>query len=135
MEFTGNEEKIVTKKGTIKLFKKDKGYGFITDNMGRDIFFHISSLKGKKEAETNEEVSFVQKTGPIGPIAIWVSFDKTIYRVLYKRYVDDKNFIIFSTGTVDEIIYPANPKQVRFQKKIESGWLECSDPRLRDEPA
>ena len=131
-----NEKKIVTetKKGTIKLFKKDKGYGFIKDNTGRDIFFHVSSLKDKKEVKIDEEVLFIQKPGPIGPIAIWVSFE-TIYRVLYKRHDNDSNSIVFSTGTVDQIIYPTNFKQIRFQKKTESGWLECSDPRLLDESA
>lgn len=33
-------------RGTVKLFKEDKGYGFIVpDNAGPDIFVHISDVK------------------------------------------------------------------------------------------
>lgn len=38
------------KLGTIKLFKRDKGYGFIT-NEGGDIFFHINDCEGISEAQ------------------------------------------------------------------------------------
>lgn len=33
--------------GTIKFFKEDKGFGFITGNDGEDIFCHISSFNDK----------------------------------------------------------------------------------------
>lgn len=36
------------KSGTIKLFKSDKGYGFITNEKG-DIFFHINDCEGIPE--------------------------------------------------------------------------------------
>ena len=39
--------------GKIKTWLKDKGYGFIVDDLGEDVFFHINSsqaLKGKEES-------------------------------------------------------------------------------------
>ena len=39
--------------GKIKKWIKDKGYGFIVDDLGEDVFFHINSsqaLKGKEES-------------------------------------------------------------------------------------
>lgn len=128
---------LMTEKGIIKFFNQE-GWGFITDNEGKDIFFHKNYLKGyKKEPQTGDQVVFVKELGHKGFRAIWWSFvgEQDVYRVLYKRHIDDKNFIVSSTGTVDEIIYPKDFKQIRFQKRTESGWLECSDPRLRDEPA
>lgn len=37
--------------GTIKFYKADKGFGFIAQENGRDIFFHISSVAKGKEVE------------------------------------------------------------------------------------
>lgn len=30
---------------TVKFYKADKGYGFMTDDNGKDLFFHISVFK------------------------------------------------------------------------------------------
>jgi|GEM_PF-5715528 len=32
------------KTGTVKFYNADKGFGFITDDDGKDIFFHCSNL-------------------------------------------------------------------------------------------
>lgn len=47
-------------KGTIKMFNKEKGFGFIHAEDGNDVFFHYSSLvmDGFKTVEQGEEVSF-----------------------------------------------------------------------------
>lgn len=47
-------------KGTIKMFNKEKGFGFIRAEDGNDVFFHYSSLvmDGFKTVEQGEEVSF-----------------------------------------------------------------------------
>lgn len=47
-------------KGKVKMFNKEKGFGFIHAEDGRDVFFHYSSLLMDefKTAEPGEEVEF-----------------------------------------------------------------------------
>jgi CspA family cold shock protein len=47
-------------KGTVKNFNKDKGYGFITGEDGKDVFFHYSALQmdSYKVASIGDHVEF-----------------------------------------------------------------------------
>ncbi len=47
-------------KGKIKWFNKDKRYGFITKDDGKDIFVHLSALNnmGFKTPQEGQSVSF-----------------------------------------------------------------------------
>ncbi len=47
-------------KGTIKMFNKEKGFGFIRAEDGNDVFFHYSSLvmDGFKTVDQGEDVEF-----------------------------------------------------------------------------
>ena len=47
-------------KGKVKNFNKEKGYGFIKTEEGKDVFFHYSELKmeGFKTVEANKTVEF-----------------------------------------------------------------------------
>ena len=47
-------------KGTVKKFDKEKGYGFITGEDGKDYFFHYSQLgmEGFKTAEVGQKVEY-----------------------------------------------------------------------------
>ena len=47
-------------KGKVKNFNKEKGYGFIKTEEGKDVFFHYSELKmeGFKTVEANKDVEF-----------------------------------------------------------------------------
>ena len=47
-------------KGTVKWFNNQKGYGFIQDESGKDIFVHYTGLNmpGFKSLEEGNEVEF-----------------------------------------------------------------------------
>jgi len=57
--------------GTVKWFNNTKGYGFISQNSGADVFVHYSSIreKGYKTLREGESVEFDVKMGPRGPQA------------------------------------------------------------------
>ncbi|MDO5330400.1 MAG: cold shock domain-containing protein [Bacillota bacterium] len=58
-------------KGTVKMFNKEKGYGFIRADDGHDVFFHYSALimDGYKTAEVGEVVEFEEEVSEKGPRA------------------------------------------------------------------
>ena len=59
-------------KGTVKLFNNQKGYGFISDEAGNDVFVHYSGLnmEGFKSLEEGQEVEFEVTEGAKGPQAV-----------------------------------------------------------------
>ncbi len=61
--------------GTVKWFNAKKGYGFISDEQGNDVFVHFSALKmdGFKELKDGERVEFEVTEGEKGPQAANVS--------------------------------------------------------------
>jgi CspA family cold shock protein len=62
---------IIMTKGTVKWFNNQKGYGFITDENGKDVFVHYSGLnmEGFKTLEENQQVEFDVVDGEKGPQA------------------------------------------------------------------
>lgn len=61
----------IMNKGTVKWFNAQKGYGFITDESGKDIFVHFSGLnmEGYKTVDEGQAVVFDVVDGPKGPQA------------------------------------------------------------------
>ncbi len=57
--------------GTVKWFNAKKGYGFISDEAGKDVFVHFSALDmpGFKVLEEGEKVEFDVVDGEKGPQA------------------------------------------------------------------
>ena len=57
--------------GTVKWFNEEKGFGFISDAEGKDVFVHFSALNmdGFKELKDGEAVEFEVIEGPKGPQA------------------------------------------------------------------
>lgn len=59
--------------GVVKWFDNNRGYGFICDNSGNDIFVHQSHIKENghnKELYQGEEVTFDVVNADKGPSAI-----------------------------------------------------------------
>jgi len=54
--------------GTVKWFNPDKGFGFISQENGPDVFVHFSAIDGTgfKNLEENDKVEFEVTTGPKG---------------------------------------------------------------------
>ena len=52
--------------GTVKWFNKEKGFGFITDENGNDVFVHFSAIVGEgfKSLEEGQKVTFDTETDP-----------------------------------------------------------------------
>ena len=65
-------------KGTVKWFNNQKGFGFITDENGKDVFVHFTGLnmEGFKTLEENQAVEFDVVDGEKGPQAVNVTVIK-----------------------------------------------------------
>lgn len=58
-------------KGTVKWFNESKGFGFIEQEEGRDVFVHYSAIDGSgfKTLGEGDKVEFEIVDGPKGPAA------------------------------------------------------------------
>ena len=54
--------------GTVKWFNAEKGYGFISQSDGADVFVHFSAIDmgGYKTLEEGQQVEFEVQQGPKG---------------------------------------------------------------------
>lgn len=63
------------KQGTVKWFNGSKGFGFITQESGEDVFVHYQSIVGEgfKSLDEGDKVEFTITQGAKGPQANDVS--------------------------------------------------------------
>jgi CspA family cold shock protein len=54
--------------GVVKFFNEAKGFGFIQDSNGNDVFVHVSGLQN--EVRENDKVVFDVTQGKKGPQAV-----------------------------------------------------------------
>ncbi|HUP70158.1 MAG TPA: cold-shock protein [Acidimicrobiales bacterium] len=54
--------------GTVKWFNAEKGYGFISQSDGADVFVHFSAIQsnGYRSLEEGQQVEFEVQDGPKG---------------------------------------------------------------------
>jgi cold shock protein len=54
--------------GTVKWFNAEKGYGFISQSEGADVFVHFSAIQtnGYRSLEEGQQVEFEVQEGPKG---------------------------------------------------------------------
>ncbi|MBV8561210.1 MAG: cold-shock protein [Acidimicrobiia bacterium] len=54
--------------GTVKWFNSEKGFGFISQDSGPDVFVHHTAIEGAgfKSLDENDKVEFDVTTGPKG---------------------------------------------------------------------
>jgi len=59
-------------KGTVKWFNERKGFGFLSQDDGEDVFVHYSSIQGSgfKNLTEGQAVEFEVQTGPKGLQAV-----------------------------------------------------------------
>ena len=65
------QEEVCMQQGTVKWFNAKKGFGFISDEEGNDVFVHFSALQmdGFKVLDEGDEVEFEVIEGEKGPQA------------------------------------------------------------------
>jgi CspA family cold shock protein len=69
--FLGCSEDRIMANGTVKWFNEQKGFGFITQDNGPDVFVHYSAIEeaGFKSLNEGDQVQFEVVQGPKGPQA------------------------------------------------------------------
>jgi CspA family cold shock protein len=56
--------------GTVKWFNANKGYGFITQESGDDVFVHVSAVQDGGSLDEGQAVEFDITQGQKGPQAV-----------------------------------------------------------------
>ncbi len=62
-------------KGVVRRFNNQRGFGFISDSEGKDVFVHYTGINGEgfKTLEEGQEVEFDIVQGEKGPQAVNVT--------------------------------------------------------------
>ena len=74
-QLISTKDKIIMLEGTVKWFNEAKGFGFLEQEGGKDVFVHYSAIvsDGFKTLNEGDRVQFEITEGPKGPAAANVS--------------------------------------------------------------
>ena len=102
--------------GTVKWFNAKKGYGFICDEAGKEVFVHFSALNmdGFKELKDGEKVEFEGK--------LTKCYEDS--KKLLVREITDKNGQFITSHS--HMFLQGNPKRVKEKQKIDKMFNELS---------
>lgn len=112
--------------GRIKMFNKDKGFGFILGDDGVDYFFHISSVNSFDDLTRGTYVSFLSEKGSKGMVA---------KKVIVTKSASNPGFISFDNTRIklSNIKHYGISSTVRYyakiyeNKKVSSSFLGLID--------
>ena len=81
------------KDGTVKWFSPSKGFGFIEQDFGEDLFVHQSEIRqsGFRYLNLGDRVEYEVGSGKKGPIAIKVVRTRTVDSEKYETYIEEPN--------------------------------------------
>ena len=81
----------VRKDGTVKWFSPSKGFGFIEQDFGEDLFVHQSEIRqsGFRYLNLGDRVEYEVGSGKKGPIAIKVIRTRTVDSEKYETYIEE----------------------------------------------
>lgn len=71
--------------GTVRWFNARRGYGFIAEDDGGDVFVHRAGLDGERLPYEGDRVDYLVDTHPKGPVAVGVRIVEPAKRPAGKR--------------------------------------------------
>ena len=79
------------KDGTVKWFSPSKGFGFIEQDFGEDLFVHQSEIRqsGFRYLNLGDRVEYVVGSGKKGPVALKVIRTKPANPEKYETYIEE----------------------------------------------
>jgi len=67
------------KKGKIKFYNSEKGYGFIVPEDGsKDIFFHVTGIEAGQDLREDDNVSYEEEEGDKGLKAVGIKLHDSV---------------------------------------------------------
>ena len=96
-------------KGTVKWFNNQKGYGFISDEAGNEVFVHFSALKmdGFKELKDGDTTMII------------VTHEMGFAKNISDRVIFMDQGVIVEEGAPDEVFdNPKSPRLIEFLSKV-----------------
>ena len=129
-------------RGTVKWFNNQKGYGFITDSEGNDVFVHYSGLnmEGFKSLDEGQSVTFDVIDAEKGKQAVNVSVVEVIrHQIVKVTDFENNELCVFYTFKEFDITaledFKETIKKIGTEHDWENGFymlVKCEDYKYTD---